>query len=70
MQDLRTWRKEKNLSQEELGRLAGVTRLTVISIENRHKEPRQATIRCVAAALGVEPDDISEFSRVKEELAA
>ena len=61
MKTLKEWRSERRLTQAGLGELAGVTHLTVLNIEHGHKVPRTATMRCLAAALGVKPREIAEF---------
>ena len=57
---LRAIRERKALTQDELAELAGVSRQTVIKIEGG-LEPRPPTIRKLAAALGVEPQDLMEL---------
>lgn len=46
-------RNQKNLSQSELGRRTGIAGSYLSRIENRHIDPRPATLRKIAAALGV-----------------
>lgn len=63
MKDLRTHRVEQVLSLRELARRAGVTHLTVMFIElGRRRRPEYTTIEKISAALGVTPEEISEFS--------
>lgn len=56
---LRAIRERKALTQNELADMAGVSRQTVVKIEGG-LEPRPPTIRKLAAALGVEPQDLME----------
>ncbi len=51
---LRATREAKVLTQEELAKKAGVSRITVSRLENGH-DAYPATIRKLATALGVEP---------------
>jgi transcriptional regulator with XRE-family HTH domain len=55
---LREWRARAALSQEELSDHSGVSRATIADLEagNRGAQPR--TIRKLAEALGVEPEDL------------
>ena len=52
---LRTLRKRKLLTQEQLAERSGVAVSTVIRIERNQVEPQGATIRKLAGALDVEP---------------
>lgn len=59
---LRRLRQEKLLTQDELAKEAGVSRVTISSYERGvDKPPSTAHIRRVAAALGVEARDIVEI---------
>ena len=54
---LREWRNKRALSQEELARRSGISRTTIIKIEaGRGAWPQ--TVRKLAKALGVKPDDL------------
>ena len=46
------------LSQEDLGKMAGMSAATINRIELGKQKPRFITIRKLAKALGVEPADI------------
>jgi transcriptional regulator with XRE-family HTH domain len=70
MPSLREVRLRRLLTQRELARLAGVTHKTVVDLELGRVEPRLATMRKLAAALGVEPLEVDEFSRAIEAKAA
>ena len=52
---LRTLRKRKLLTQEQLAERSGIAASTVIRIERNQVEPQGATIRKLAEALDVEP---------------
>ena len=54
------WHRERAaLSQEELAKLAGVSRVTVVRIESG-EETYPSTARKIAAALNVAPADLME----------
>jgi A/G-specific adenine glycosylase len=57
--NVRRLRKEKGISLVELARLAGVSKLTIIKIEANRTTPRPETLAKVAAALHVNPDELS-----------
>jgi len=46
-------REERELSQEDLGNLCGLTRRSIITYEADGSRPRQSTVRKLATALGV-----------------
>jgi transcriptional regulator with XRE-family HTH domain len=55
---LRETRKRKLLTQEQLAERSGVGVATIIRIERNQVEPRGSTIRKLAVALEVEPDEL------------
>jgi transcriptional regulator with XRE-family HTH domain len=56
-QRLRRVRRSKDLTQEELGRLAGVNAVTISRLESGNAEHAYArTVRDLARALGVSAD--------------
>jgi transcriptional regulator with XRE-family HTH domain len=55
---LRDLRKRKLLTQEQLAERSGVSVPTIVRIEHNQVEPRGSTIRKLASALGVEPDEL------------
>jgi transcriptional regulator with XRE-family HTH domain len=52
---LRELREARVLSQRDLAKLAHVSPKTILDIEQNRIRPQPATIRKVAAALGMEP---------------
>lgn len=61
---VRERREEAWWTQQELADAAGVTRTTVVEIESgRNHSPRRGTIKALARALGVEPNDLLEDRR-------
>lgn len=55
---LRYYREQSALTQQELADRAGVTRLTVMLLEQGQQQPRPATTRKLARALKVKPADL------------
>lgn len=51
--DLYSIRKEKNLTQKELAKKAGISQSTISDIENYSKSPTLDTINKIAIALNV-----------------
>jgi transcriptional regulator with XRE-family HTH domain len=66
MATLREARVERLLSIRELAREASVAPSTVYLIESGRTTPRLRVVRRLAAALGVEPNEIDEFRRAIE----
>ncbi|MDP9363162.1 MAG: helix-turn-helix domain-containing protein [Chloroflexota bacterium] len=63
---LRRLRREQLLTIRGLAARAGISDRTVKLAEAGRREPSLRTIRKVAAALGVAPDEVAEFARVIE----
>jgi len=57
---LKLLRERKALTQAELAERAGISRITVARLEAGVDEPRPATTRKLAAALGVEPEALMD----------
>ena len=57
---LKDVRQRKALTQQQLADRAGVNRVTIARIEGGKDEPFPTTVRKVADALGVEPEDLLE----------
>lgn len=55
---LRSVRLRKALTQRQLAERAGINRTTVIRLEGGAEEPFPTTVRKLADALGVEPEDL------------
>jgi transcriptional regulator with XRE-family HTH domain len=58
VQKLRELRRRRVLTLRELEEESGVSYNTVWRIENGYREARPSTIRKLAAALGVEPEEL------------
>jgi transcriptional regulator with XRE-family HTH domain len=56
---LRELREEAVLTVRELSALSGVSEDTITKIENGHRNARPSTVRKLAAALGVEPRELT-----------
>lgn len=50
---IRMRREEMQLSQEQLAKLSGLTRRSIVSYETTQKRPYASSLRRIAAALGV-----------------
>ena len=46
-------RKEKGLTQIQLAKLSGLSRSSIINLENGHRDPRVKDLRNIARALDV-----------------
>jgi transcriptional regulator with XRE-family HTH domain len=57
---LKTLRVEQALTQEELSDKAGVAPNTVARLERNETEPHMSTVRKIAAALSVEPRQLTK----------
>jgi transcriptional regulator with XRE-family HTH domain len=57
---LRDLRLRKALNQQELADRAGLTRATLSRLEAGQENPYPRTVRKLAAALDVEPEDLME----------
>jgi transcriptional regulator with XRE-family HTH domain len=57
--NLRQLREDKLLTQQDVADVAGIGLSSIVRIENDHTEPRFSTIRKIAAALGVEPRELT-----------
>jgi transcriptional regulator with XRE-family HTH domain len=55
---LRAIRERRSLSLAELAEKAGVSKHTIYRLEHGAPEPFPSTVRKLAEALGVEPDDL------------
>jgi len=56
---LRAIRSRRLLTQKELAAKVGVSWQTISAIETGHQRPRFSTIRALAAALEVEPSELT-----------
>lgn len=64
-QAIKKARKERNLTQEELGKLVGVQKAQISKIENSTKNARFETIMKVFEALGAKVNFIVELNNTK-----
>ena len=55
---LKDLRLRAALSQDDLGKKAGVARTTIVRLEQGEPEPIPSTVRKLARALGVKPADL------------
>jgi len=57
---LKDIRQRRALSQRELSKLAGVSRVTIVRLEAGGEDPFPTTVRKLAAALGVDPAELMD----------
>ncbi len=55
---LREVRERKWITQDELAERTGLSVPTISRLENGHNAPRIRTVRTLAEALGVDPDEL------------
>ena len=68
---LRSFRKRAGLSQNQLAQLSGVTRTSIIFLENgRRQDITTQTAILLADALGISVDELIRGDRLESELAA
>lgn len=65
MTTIRELRLKKLWSQAKLAKLSGVSRTTIVAIENNQHTPQPLTIHKLAKALHVNPTDIDDHDRTK-----
>ena len=53
------WRKHFNMSQSELANKMGITQGAVAQIENVNSKPQANTLKKVAQAMGIQPEQLS-----------
>jgi len=58
MHKLKALRRKKALSQRDIAKLANISPTTYNRIEQKIQEPKPITMRAIAGALGVKPEDI------------
>lgn len=66
---LRQVRERLFVTQEELSERTGLSRATISRIESGLQRPRISTVRKLADALGVPPDDLVDWSDEADDLA-
>lgn len=55
---LKQWRSVKNMTQEQLSDLTGISMVTISKWENGRGSPTVKNLREVSTALGISMDDI------------
>ncbi len=66
MPTLKELRLNRLLSQAKLSKLSGVSRTTIVALENNQHPPQPLTIHKLAKALGVNPTDIDNHDSIKQ----
>lgn len=62
MRKIKLYRTVRELTQEELGLRAGVSRVTINNIENGKCSPQRRTAESLASVLGVDKSDLFDTS--------
>ena len=57
---LREWRRRRLMTQRDLAEASGVGAVTIARIEAGHATPRFRTVRKLAAALKIAPEQLLE----------
>lgn len=58
---LKAWREHLNLSQSTLAAKAGMTRLAIAQLEKSPSGLREATLKKIATAMGIDVDQLREI---------
>ena len=53
-ENVRAWRERRSYGQTELANLVGITPAGLFRIEKGQRQPRPATLRKIAEALGID----------------
>jgi len=64
---VREVRNERDLTQEELARLVGVTRQTILAVEKGGYEPSVRLALVLASSLAVSVDELFWLGRARKE---
>jgi len=67
-EQLREHRDKAMLTQDELGKRAGLSGYTISRIESDQVEPRVSTMRKIAGALGIKPEELTARPKVQTSL--
>jgi transcriptional regulator with XRE-family HTH domain len=67
---LRWYREQAVLTQKELADKAGLTVLSISKIEQGYQEPRPSTLRKLAKALRIKPQDLIDDDDADEDAVA
>ena len=58
MKEIRKTRKKQGLSQEQLAKMSGLSRYTIMNFETRKRDPRIKDLRKIAKALNVSIEEL------------
>jgi transcriptional regulator with XRE-family HTH domain len=61
MLTLKRFRLKRLLSQDKLAKMSGVSRTTIVAIENGRHIPQPLTIHKLANALGIDPSEFDDI---------
>ena len=69
MPSLKEWRARRLLTVRGLAKAAGVAPATVYKVENGLSAPQFRVIQALSQALGVDPENVTEFAAAIELVA-
>lgn len=58
MKEIRKFRKTQGLSQEQLAKMSGLSRYSIMNFENDKRDPRIKDLRKIAKALNVPLEEL------------
>lgn len=67
---LREWRRRRLMTQRDLAQASGVAQVTIARIELGEAEPRFTTLRKLAQALNIQPEELMSEGASDTERAA
>lgn len=53
LEEIKNFRRQKGLSQEQLAKISGLSRSSIINFEHGYRDPRVRDLRKIARALDV-----------------
>lgn len=66
MKEIKNSRKKKGITQEQLAKLTGLSRNTIINFENDKRNPRIKDLRKIATALSVPIEQLISDSELEQ----
>ena len=66
MKEIKISRKKKGITQEQLAKLTGLSRNTIINFENDKRNPRVKDLRKIANALSVPIEQLISDSELEQ----
>lgn len=66
LKEIKNSRKKKGITQEQLAKLTGLSRNTIINFENDKRNPRIKDLRKIATALSVPIEQLISDSELEQ----